>query len=165
MRFILILVAISMVFLTVIGFEMKYINDFQIAPDFNLQEFVSPDTQEVKIDSRLVTIVQLIRYRMGCEVIVTSGYRTEEYNRKIGGALHSLHMEGLAADLSPKNHDLVRLFKIAAEFEEIRGLGIYERHVHIDLRETERLIWVCLKGKYYYYTDLRTAIRHYQKAT
>ena len=144
---------------------MSHINDFQIMPDFNLQEYASPDTQEVKIDSRLVVIVQLIRYRMGCKVTVTSGYRTPAHNHKVGGASHSFHLEGLDVDLSPEDNDLVKLFKIAMEFEEVRGLGIYKSHVHIDIRTTKHLFWVCLKGKYKYYTTAKETIAEYQKAT
>lgn len=165
MRFSLILAVISVVFLTIIGFEMRHINDFQIMPDFNLREYASPDTEEVKIDARLVTIVQLIRYRMGCKVIINSGYRTPEHNHKVGGALKSLHPKGLAVDVSPEDKNLVKLFEIAAEFEEIRGLGIYETHVHIDLRTTKRLFWVCLKGKYKYHTTAKQAITEYRRAT
>ena len=144
---------------------MRHINDFQIMPDFNLREYVSPDTGEVKIDARLVTIVQLIRYRMGCKVIVTSGYRTPEHNHKVGGYAKSLHLEGLAVDVTPEEKNLVKLFEIAAEFEEVKGLGIYKSHVHIDLRTTKRLFWVRLKGKYRYYATAKQAIAEYKRAT
>lgn len=164
LRFILILTTISVVFLTIIGFEMRHINDFQIATHFNLQEFASPDTGEVKIDSRLIAILQLIRYRMGCKVIVTSGYRTLEHNHKVGGYPESLHLQGLAVDVTPVGN-LIKLFEIAAEFEEVRGLGIYKTHVHIDIRTTERLFWVCLKGKYRYYATAKKAITEYKRAT
>lgn len=165
MRFLLILTVIPVVFLTIIGFEMRHINDFQIATHFNLQEFTSPDTGEVKIDPQVVAVLQLIRYRMGCKVKVTSGYRTPEHNHKVGGALHSLHLEGLAVDVSPEDKNLIKLFEIAAEFEEVKGLGIYKSHVHIDLRTTKRLFWVCLKGKYRYYTTAKQAIAEYKRAT
>ena len=147
------------------GFEMSYTNDFQIATHFNLREFVSPDTGEVKIDSQLIAVLQLIRYRMGCKVKVTSGYRTPEHNHKVGGALASLHLKGLAVDVTPEDNNLVKLFEIAAEFEEVKGLGIYKTHVHIDLRTTKRLFWVRLKGKYKYYTTAKQAIAEYKRAT
>ncbi len=165
MRLSLIIAIVLVVFLSVMGFEMRYINDFQITPDFNLREYASPDTEEVKIDARLVTIIQLIRYRMGCEVTVNSGYRTPEYNHKVGGAIASLHLKGLAVDVTPEDKNLVKLFKIAAEFEEVRGLGIYKSHVHIDLRTTERVFWVRLKGNYKYYTTAKKAIAEYKRAT
>ena len=143
---------------------MRHINDFQIATHFNLQEFVSPDTGEVKIDSRLVAILQLIRYRMGCKVIVTSGYRTPEHNHKVGGALESLHLEGLAIDVTPEDKNLVKLFKVAAEFEEIRGLGIYKNHVHIDLRQGKKVFWVKMIGKpYRYFRGSKIALEYYSE--
>lgn len=144
---------------------MRHINDFQISPNFNLQEFVSPDTGEVKIDYRLVVILQRIRDRMKCAVIVTSGYRTPEHNHKIGGTSHSLHLKGLAVDVTSKDNNLVKLFEIALEFEKVRGLGLYKNHVHIDIRTTKRLFWVCLNGKYRYFTDPKVAIAEYKRAT
>jgi len=161
LKIVLLLLIFTVVFTGKIKMDRE-INDFQIMPDFNLREYASPDTGEVKIDSRLVTIVQLVRYRMGCKVIVTSGYRTPEHNHKVGGALESLHLEGLAVDVTPEDKNLVKLFEIAAEFEEVRGLGIYKNHVHIDLRQGKRVFWVKMIGKpYRYFRGSKIALKYY----
>lgn len=43
-------------------------------------------------------VLQPLRNHLGCPVIVTSGYRCQELNKKIGGKPNSQHLKGLAAD-------------------------------------------------------------------
>jgi len=120
------------------------LNDFQLTDNFNLQEFASPDTDEVKIDSRLVNVCQELRDKIGA-LTVTSGYRTILHNKKIGGASNSYHLKGLALDIQPRRLDMLpELFSLATENWHINGLGLYAKHVHIDLREKGRIIWVKL---------------------
>ncbi len=129
------------------------LNNFKLTDNFNLQEFASPDTDEVKIDSRLVEICQELRDKIGA-LIVTSGYRTMMHNERVGGASDSYHLKGLAVDLKPRRLDMLpELFSLAKENWQINGLGIYEAHVHIDIREKGRIIWVKLPGKKIRYFD------------
>tara|TARA_R100001129_G_scaffold53690_1_gene36854 strand:- start:228 stop:707 length:480 start_codon:yes stop_codon:yes gene_type:complete len=44
-------------------------------------------------------IFQPLRNAFGCPIYVSSGYRSPELNRAIGGSLRSQHMEGRALDL------------------------------------------------------------------
>lgn len=123
------------------------LNDFQLTDNFNLQEYASPDTDEVKIDNRLVEICQELRDKIGV-LTVTSGYRTILHNERVGGASNSYHLKGLAADLKPRRQDMLsELFKLATGNWQINGLGLYEAHVHIDIREKGRVIWVKLSGR------------------
>jgi len=120
------------------------LNDFQLTDNFNLQEFTSPDTNEVKIDNRLVEICQELRNKIGT-LTVTSGYRTALHNRRVGGASNSYHLRGLAVDISPRRLDMLpELFSLATGVWDINGLGLYNKHIHIDIREKGRVIWVKL---------------------
>ena len=43
-------------------------------------------------------VLQPLRNHLGCPVIVTSGYRCSELNKKVGGKQNSQHLKGQAAD-------------------------------------------------------------------
>lgn len=47
--------------------------------------------------------LEVIRYRFGKPVKITSGYRCEELNRLVNGVSNSKHIEGLAADITAPN--------------------------------------------------------------
>ena len=67
-------------------------------------------------------------------MIVLSGYRSREHNRRVGGARASKHMDGAAFDISMANHDPVA-FEAAARKAGFQGFGFYPRSgfIHIDL--------------------------------
>ena len=46
------------------------------------------------------TILQPLRNHLGRPVVVSSGYRSPDVNRAVGGALASAHMSGRAADIT-----------------------------------------------------------------
>lgn len=100
-----------------------------------MREFECKDgTHTVKLDSSLLYKLQKLRDEIGKPIIVTSGYRTKEYNNKIGGAKNSQHMLGKAADikingLSPDE------IAIIAEKIGFGGIGIYKTFVHLDVRQ------------------------------
>lgn len=81
----------------------KYINNFRLSPVFNLQEFESPDTHEVKLDSRVFDGIQHIRFMLGVQVVITSAYRTKLHNKEVGGKYNSKHLDGKAVDFIIKD--------------------------------------------------------------
>ena len=60
----------------------------------------NPTNPEI-IDNINYTIERLdeIREKYGKPIIITSGYRCKELNKKVGGKSNSFHLKGLAADL------------------------------------------------------------------
>lgn len=73
------------------------------------------------------------RLEWGRPLIVASGYRCLVYNTKVGGAAHSYHMYGRAADLGTGNlsaSDLRRFLDLAHRC--FGGVGIYSTFVHLD---------------------------------
>jgi len=109
-------------------------NDFQIAPNFNLTEVQSPDTGEVKVSPQLMGMLQHLRDKLGSPLIITSGYRTPEHNRKSGGAKDSYHLRGLAADVRSNHRSLTTIQRHAYAV----GFGaavIYSKKgfIHLDL--------------------------------
>ena len=114
----------------------------KLSKNFKVSEFACKDGSDtVFISQGLVTVLQKIRDHFGKPVIITSAYRNDAYNKKVGGAVYSQHKYGAAADIfiigvSPAT--------IAAYVETIMpdmgGIGIYSSFVHVDVR-ADRARW------------------------
>jgi hypothetical protein len=80
-----------------------------------------------------------LRERWGSAVKVVSGYRSPEYNAKVGGSKKSMHMEFRALDLQPANGKIEAFQKLTEEvIAEHRkrgtnvGFGLYDSFIHVD---------------------------------
>lgn len=60
-----------------------------------------------------------LREVWGSPIKVSSGFRCEELNKKVGGSKTSAHLKGFAADLKPVNGDIDGLVKCAIELSKI----------------------------------------------
>jgi uncharacterized protein YcbK (DUF882 family) len=85
----------------------------------------------------------------GGPIYVTSGYRTEFHNEKVGGVSGSSHLKGLAADVSDnihgvkmKSNNRYSMIKALLEvgFNRI-GVGNGFIHVDIDKDKAQNVIW------------------------
>ena len=71
----------------------------------------TPSKEAVKNLERLVSrVLDPLREAWGSPIIVTSGYRCEELNKRVGGVKTSYHLRGMAADIRPKNGFLYELY-------------------------------------------------------
>lgn len=110
------------------------INRIKISENFSLHEFECNDgNNEVKMHTELRDRLQTLRTRLDKAIKVNSGYRTPEYNKKIGGVSNSYHIQGMAADIvvadmTPK--------QVAAEARKVgfRGIIAYNTFTHLDVR-------------------------------
>lgn len=103
---------------------------------FKVREFRCRDgSQVVFIDDYLHSVLDILRHKLGKPVIITSGYRTPEWNAKCGGAKYSYHMRGMAADIRV---DGVSPKELANKLDEIVpdgcGIIVYKSWVHFDVR-------------------------------
>lgn len=110
----------------------------------------TPYPQRFINDGRVFKLAQAfedIRFLCGGNpIIVLSAYRTPTWNRKVGGAPNSQHVQGRALDLRPPKNLTIQEFYnlIRANCYDfgISGLGHYETFVHIDIRPANRLyVW------------------------
>jgi uncharacterized protein YcbK (DUF882 family) len=84
-------------------------------------------------------IADMVRHQSGIALIITSAYRSPQYNAKCPGASsRSQHMANTALDLIPIDGGVGKLFDA---FKQIRkaggfkgGLGRYPDFIHLDTR-------------------------------
>lgn len=107
------------------------------AEHFTGKEFKSKDgTEEFLYCPDLIETLEIIRKILKAPVVINSGYRTPEWNRKVGGAKCSYHMKGMAADITVKGHSTNEVAEIASRILGNHGGVIrYTNFVHIDVRE------------------------------
>lgn len=102
-------------------------------PDFAPAEIACRGTGKLCVNVDALGKLQALRTALGRPMIVNSGYRSPEHNRRVSGAPKSMHLEGRAFDVSMGNHDPAEFIK-AARAAGFRGIGTYPRSnfVHID---------------------------------
>jgi uncharacterized protein YcbK (DUF882 family) len=100
-----------------------------------------------KLDGRVIELVVMferIRAIWDSSIIINSAYRTVAYNKSIGGASKSQHLEGKALDLQPpKGITVVDFYNtLKSNYKElgIRGLGKYSTFIHCDIRDSIELV-------------------------
>lgn len=95
----------------------------------------------ILINERALDMLQALREKLGKPFIINSAYRDPEYNRKIGGAKVSQHMEGKAFDVSMANHNPAE-FEAAAIKIGFKGIGHYpgSNFMHIDARQAPQVV-------------------------
>lgn len=104
-------------------------------PSFSPEEIACNRTGKVVLDTDALDKLQRLRNALGVPVIVTSGTRSKEHNKAVGGEENSAHLKGAAFDVSMSNHDPA-VFIAAARKAGFTGIGTYpEAHrnfVHVD---------------------------------
>ena len=88
------------------------INNIQLSQHFQLSEFCNlkkypqniPTIQQI---SNMIygcrNLLEPAREVIGCPIIINSGFRNAEVNRRVGGVKNSQHLQGCAADIRPKD--------------------------------------------------------------
>ncbi len=116
----------------------------QLTKNFTLPEFASKDGSAFPEDVKaniliLANQLEVIRSHFDKPITVTSGYRSEAHNLRIGGEKNSFHIKGMAADIKIQG---VSPYVLAKQIEMLidagkmiqGGIGIYESWVHYDFR-------------------------------
>ena len=105
-----------------------------LSPHFSEHEFRSRDGAEHPIDPRLIGMLERVRTHFDCPVIITSGYRSPEYNRRVGGARNSFHVRGMAADIQVRGVTPREVFAFCDREFPNAGVGRYTTFTHVDCR-------------------------------
>lgn len=112
--------------------------NMQISKNFKVKEFRCKDgSDKILIDTDFVTNkLQKIREHFDAPVTINSAYRTESYNKKVGGAKSSYHMKGQAFDIVVSGHAPLEVARFAQSIG-ITGIIQYNGFVHVDSRQTK----------------------------
>jgi len=109
---------------------------------FKIEEFHCNDGTPVPEEfyenvQELMDNLEIIREHFGYPIKINSGYRTPEYNNKIGGATKSQHLTASAADIrmNVTPSKVQEGIKQLMEEGKIKkgGLGIYANFTHYDI--------------------------------
>jgi len=113
---------------------------------FKYQEFDSPDQKgsgEKYMNKILLDMLDEVREIVGEPLIITSGYRSEDWNTKVGGVNGSSHTKGLAVDIAVRNSRM--RFKLLNALQEVgvNRIGIADNFIHIDIDpdKDKNVIW------------------------
>ena len=115
----------------------------KLTENFYLNEFACNDGSQTPLQvyyrlQKLAIQLQVLREYLNTPITINSGYRSPEYNKKIGGVAKSQHILGNAADITMKGYTPKNIYN-AIEFlidkgEMLQGgLGLYKNFVHYDI--------------------------------
>lgn len=96
-------------------------------------------------EPNIEAILRKIEKESGCKLYTTSGFRTKEHNKRVGGAPNSFHLSDRARDFisitKGKSCSIKQLAKIACKYATTIE---YKDHIHIDDRKVKK----CWKWRY-----------------
>jgi len=80
--------------------------------------------------------------KLGEKIVITKGWVNKEYNDKIKGSPESSHLSGLVIDIQNNfnlnSDEKVEEFKTRAIAAGFRYIVIYDKHIHLDIRDIPR---------------------------
>lgn len=108
----------------------------KVSENFRVKEYACKDGSDlILVADELAELLQEIRNRLGV-LHINSGYRTERWNRKVGGKPYSYHLAGMAADIWVKNVSPKKVAQTASEILGTHGgVILYTNFVHVDVRK------------------------------
>lgn len=101
-------------------------------PNFAEHELACKCCGACEVKEGLVAALQALRDAYGKPIKINSGFRCPKHNAEVGGAAHSKHLEGIAADIAvPDCREMRILIRLATDFN---GLGVGGTFIHLDIR-------------------------------
>ena len=111
---------------------------------FDIQEFDSPDLPNsgINMDVAFLQMLDDARGIAGIPFNITSGYRTKDRNKLVGGVANSSHLVGKAADIKVGSGNERYIIINALIKAGFRRLGVAKTFIHCDNDETKpNSIW------------------------
>lgn len=110
-------------------------NNENISPHFKVKEFACKDGSPIVfVDKYMVEVLEMLRRELKTPITITSGYRTPEHNKKVGGAKYSYHMRGMAVDIRAQGKTAKEVAKALDKIVPECGIILYDSWVHFDTR-------------------------------
>lgn len=119
----------------------------RLAPNGLLKQRESVDLACLK--PALVSLLKSVERHYGKRMVVTSGYRSPGYNKRVRGARRSQHMYCAAADVQMPGVSKWELAKFVRSMAARGGVGTYchTESVHIDVGPERDWNWRCSRRK------------------
>jgi hypothetical protein len=113
---------------------------------FAWSEFDSPDlpgSGKTNMSEAFIRVLDDVRACAGFPFIITSGYRTEAHNAKVGGVANSSHIKGIAVDIAAVTEDQKRTIAECAIRNGITRIGWGRTFIHLDMdsQKTPNIVW------------------------
>ena len=113
--------------------------------NFKITEFASPDEpgSGFYMDKDFVCLLDKARDLAGIPFKITSGFRSKEHNKKVGGIENSSHLRGLAVDIytpDSKSRFLIIDSLLRVGLTRI-GVGRNFIHVDADTSKSPNVVW------------------------
>jgi uncharacterized protein YcbK (DUF882 family) len=98
---------------------------------------------------QLVKVLKGVERHYGREVVVTSGFRSPSFNRRVRGAKHSLHMYCAAADIQVQGVSKWSLAQYLRSLPGRGGVGTYchTDSIHVDIGPDRDWNWRCSRRR------------------
>jgi uncharacterized protein YcbK (DUF882 family) len=96
---------------------------------FSEEELRCKGTGELKMMEEFMSKLIELRKKLGQPMVISSGYRTPEYNQRIGGSSKSAHILGKAVDVVCSGEKAYNIVKLGLEIG-FTGIGIQQRGEH-----------------------------------
>jgi len=132
----------------------KIQNNIQLEKNFSLKEFLCKCGEcNAIVRQDAIKKLQELRNAIKMPIEVVSAYRCHDYNKRVGGAKASKHMQGIAFDIKVKGMTPTEVALIAKSLG-FTGIGIYPTFTHVDIR-SGKSYWKEDKGKLESINDIR----------
>lgn len=114
--------------------QIDTIGDYYFDKYFSFDEFDSPERPGTGdlMDDDFLSRIAMARHIADTPFIITSGYRTKERNKMVGGVPNSSHLNGTAVDIACGNSRL--RFRILESLLTVglNRIGIGNTFIHVD---------------------------------
>lgn len=101
---------------------------------------------EEYMDRSFLANLDALRHKCGFPFIITSGYRSPEYNNRVSSTgLTGPHTTGSAVDIAVSRENAYILLREAFEMDCFNGVGLQQkgggRFIHLDSIEGPKRLW------------------------
>lgn len=94
------------------------------------------------IKPEFVQRLDKLREACGFPFVITSGYRSEQHPIEAKKTSPGTHAQGIAADIAVADGWQRRTVVEKAIELGFRGIGVHDKFVHVDVRDSVQVLWV-----------------------
>lgn len=140
------------------------------APNFKYKEFIKSNTatrlginnipsshQWKNIEELAINVLQPIREKFG-RIRISSGFRSKQLNKMIGGSTSSNHCKGQAADIEPLENGITLIDILEFIVQQLKFRNVILEYppngwIHVDYRKDNNVKRIKLKDKLHNYVQ------------